>query len=228
MDSLLRKVFEKCLSITASFEGASFGGSVGNIDGMGISAFALQWNIGQRTLQPLLMAMYQNDYIKFQNLVGSNMVQRIVDMCLAIDRETVQSFITDTTIGKEFSIPQGKEDILYRGAMQLRPEWKSAFKTLGENFKDQQLDAAQNYFDQAIEECKKFRLDTERSISFMFDFCVQRGKGNLSDEEQEFLKIPERPDTVDDDDKTLNWILEHDTAEIKVNGRRIAEHEEIV
>jgi hypothetical protein len=216
MDSLLRKVFDKCLSITSSFEGASYGGSSGNFDGMGASAFALQWNIGQRTLQPLLMAMYQKDYIKFKNLIGDeNKTQLLTDLCLAPDRETIQDFITLATIGKPFSIPQGKENIFFRGGISLRPEWINIFKVLGENFRDQQLDAAQHYFDQAIGECKKFRLDTERSISFMFDFCVQRGKGNLSDEEKEFLSIPVRPDTVDDDDRTLNWILVHDTAEIK-------------
>ena len=94
--------------------------------------------------------------------------------------------------------------------MQIKPEWKKVFFDLGNNFKDQQLDAAQKYFDDAIKECIAFKLNTERSIVFMFDFCVQRGKGNLSPEQKEFLVVSKSPDYVEDDDTWLKHLLEED------------------
>jgi hypothetical protein len=209
MDLILKKAFGKCLSITGSFEGASCGGSIGNIDGMGISAFILQWNIGQRTLQPLLMAMNQFDMQKFKDIAG-NKEQSIIDMCLAPDRITVQDFINEVTCGNNFIIPAGKEDLFYKGGMQIKPEWKKVFSDLGTNFKDQQMDAAQKYFENALNECVTFKLNTERSIVFMFDFCVQRGKGNLSPEQKEFLTISKSPDYVEDDDSWLKHVLEED------------------
>ena len=209
MSDVMKKVFEKCLSITGSFEGASWSGSSGNWDGQGISVFILQWNIGQKTLQPLLMAMNQFDMRKFEDLAGDK-AQKIVDLCLAPDRITVQDIVSEITFGNNFVIPAGKEEIFFKGGMQIRPEWKKVFSDLGNNFKDQQLDAAQHYFDQAIQECIAFKLNTERSIAFMFDFCVQRGKGNLSPEQKEFLVISKSPDYIEDDDTWLKHLLEED------------------
>src|SRR5882724_5034584 len=54
-----RPINERCLALTASFETGhpppdSYAGISGDFDGMGISFGALQWNLGQGSLQPLL------------------------------------------------------------------------------------------------------------------------------------------------------------------------------
>ena len=55
----------KCLALTGSIETGKgvpdcFAEIAGDFDGQGISFGACQWNFGQKTLQPMLMAMYQN------------------------------------------------------------------------------------------------------------------------------------------------------------------------
>src|SRR3954454_17259486 len=54
----------RCLALTSSFETGNmppecFCGVTGDFDGQGISFGALQWNIGQGSLQPLLHEMFQ-------------------------------------------------------------------------------------------------------------------------------------------------------------------------
>ena len=49
----------RCLALTASFETSTFPpdcfcGIAGNFDGQGLSFGALQWNLGQGTLQPMV------------------------------------------------------------------------------------------------------------------------------------------------------------------------------
>jgi hypothetical protein len=204
-----KKVFEKSLLITSSFEGASWGGSNGNFDGMGVSAFILQWNLGQHTLQPLIIAMYQADIKSFKDL-AKDKTQPLIDVCLSPDPETLQDFVLNITTGNRFVLPADKEGRYLNGGKQLKPEWKNTFASLGINFKEQQMNAAQKYFDNAIDECTRFKLNTERSIAFMFDFCVQRGKGNLSLEQKEFLTISKSPDYIEDDDTWLKHVLEED------------------
>ena len=210
MDTLKRKVFEKCLSVTSSFEGASWGGSNGNFDGMGASAFTLQWNIGQRTLQPLLIAMYQSDLVKFK-LIAKDNTQKIIDVCLSSDWDAMQDFVKEINQGDEFVVAPNKEGRHFHGGKHLKSEWTIIFSDLGNNFRDQQMNTAQKYFDDAIQECIAFKLNTERSIAFMFDLCVQRGKGNLSNEQQEFLKVSKLPSYIEDDDTWLKYILDSDT-----------------
>ena len=55
----------RCLALTSSFETGSmppecFCGITGDFDGQGISFGALQWNLGQGSLQPLLQEMFEN------------------------------------------------------------------------------------------------------------------------------------------------------------------------
>ena len=52
---------KSALTVTGRFEDASdpFGAVSGDFDGMGISLGVLQWNLGSATLQPLVLAMGQ-------------------------------------------------------------------------------------------------------------------------------------------------------------------------
>lgn len=209
MENNLKPVFVKCLSITGAFEGASFGGSIGNFDGAGISAFILQWNF-LSTLRDLILSMFHADTDKFNELLGQAKASVLIPALVTGMREDIQVLVEQITVGKDFEVPVGNTRY-FHGKHDILPDWKDAFKRIGEYFKDQQLEAAQKYFDDAIAECKAFSLNTERSVAFMFDQCVQRGKHSLSNEQQEFLKIQKLPSYVEDDDTWLKYILDHDS-----------------
>lgn len=184
MDDKLKITFKKCLAITGSFEGASYGGSIGNFDGAGISFGILQWNLGQGTLQPLLTEMYSTNPTLFDSLTKDKSA-KIVSMSLAYDREDVQTFIDEITTGKEFIPPKPSKNY-FNGRINILPEWKEIFSNIGNNFKEVQERAAEHYFDDAIKICKMFGLKTERSLAFAFDQSVQRGRGSISDEYQQY------------------------------------------
>jgi hypothetical protein len=203
---MLSDTFKKCLSITGSFEGASWGGSNGNFDGAGCSAFILQWNF-LSALKDVIYDMYNADIVKFKALVGDK-TQDIINMCMSPGRDGIQSFITEITTGGVFNTNGNPR--FFTGGKSLKPEWVAVFKAIGNEFITVQMQHAQSYFDAAVSECKTFNLNTERSVAFMFDFCVQRGKGNLSTEQQQFLVISKDPSYIEDDDTWLKHILEVD------------------
>lgn len=205
------ETFEKCLSITGSFEGASWGGVTGNFDGMGISAFILQWNLGQRTLQQLLSDMYTADATKFKTAAGEEQTTILVNMYVSGQRTKEQEFVNLVTTGKLHSDSRPDH---FNGGQLIKPEWRYTFQQVGLAFKEKQATAAKKYYDDAVEECLKFNLNTERSVAFMFDQCVQRGKASLKDEEAAFLKIEKTPDYKEDDDWWLRFIMEHDAQDV--------------
>ena len=199
-------VFKICLSITGSFEGASWGGSNGNFDGAGTSAFILQWNF-LSTLKEILIDMHNADIDKFKALCG-DLFDEFAKLIQSNGREGVQNFITNSTYGEPFD---RKDSIrLFTGGKHLKPEYSAVYKALGNEFIQIQMNHAEHYFNDAIKECQVFRLNTERSVAFIFDYCVQRGRGNLSPEQQEFLVISKNPNFVEDDDTWLKHMLEED------------------
>jgi hypothetical protein len=206
MDELVTR--KKCLEITGSFEGAGWGGASGNFDGAGLSLGILQFCALAGKAQELLTSMYQADPKVFQS-IAKEKADAIVKFAICGNRDDEQSFISDITTGAQFPVKEGSNH--FAGGKLLKPDWKDTLQQLCEHFQDQQVALAGHYFDDAIKECQFFRLNTERSIAFMFDLCVQRGRGNLNNEQKAFLKIVKLPDYVEDDDTWLKFILESDT-----------------
>lgn len=213
----VKETFEKCLSITGAFEGAHWGGSIGNFDGAGISAFILQWNLGQGTLQPLLMEMYHSDPSKFDEIAGKIQAQKLVDVCLTPDREDVQAFVTEVTTGVEYK-PPSEAVKHFDGGKLIKPSWMVVFAGLGENFRDQQVASAQKYFDAALILCKHFDLHTERGLAFCFDYAVQRGAKSLDDEYLAKEKDESKYDALTEIER-MNWILVNDLPDFSQRWR---------
>ena len=172
---------QKALRITGSFEGASWGGGVGNFDGAGISLFILQWNF-LSTLPELLVSMFQSDPQAFNDLLGKDKTNILMALLNTGLREDLQTLVSQITQGKPFD-PAGSPR-LFSGGVELLSDWKAGFEALGSHFQQQQTDAAENYFEAAISECQNFGLTTERSLVFMFDQCVQQGRHSLSQERE--------------------------------------------
>jgi hypothetical protein len=206
-------LFEKCLSITGAFEGASFGGAVGNFDGAGISAFILQWNLGQRTLQPLIADMYSGNPKLFES-IAKDKSSLIVKTMLSVERDDYQAFVDEVTTGKDYE-PVQNSTKYFRGKTSIKMEWKKIFFNLGNAFKDRQVIAAQKYFDAAIESAKQFGLKTERSLAFMFDQCVQRGRASIADE----LKEYKNQELFADERDVLKFILRNDLPDFSERWR---------
>jgi hypothetical protein len=154
----------RCLALTGAFETSSpvpecFAGLSGDFDGQGISFGALQWCLGQGSLQPLLKKMNTNH---------ASIIDDIFDSHAAEFREMLASS-KDEQMEWARSIQSPK--------FRLHEPWQGFFKTLGRRteYQDIQVAAAKTMFDAAIALCKDYSVKSERAVALMFDIKTQNG-----------------------------------------------------
>ena len=163
---------ERIFATTAFFETGksfkdAFSSVAGDFDGMGISMGCLHWNLGQGTLQPILL-----DYFKY----------------------TKDSWQDDPNLVelKEMLGRPVQEQINWARSIQTRNgnttsfkgNWGESLKKLAAQTKDFQLKACEPRFDIARNWCQQLGLTSERALALMFDINVQNGSL--------FKSVPER------------------------------------
>jgi hypothetical protein len=154
---------ERCLALTGSFETGKyhpdcFCGLTGDFDGMGISFGALQWNVGQGSLQPIFKQVFE----------------QYPDVAQAIFHEHYSDV---TALGSD-SLP---DQLAFSRSIQVRGQvtepWLGMLVTLGRSSQCQSIQAAQaaQLFKQALQLCNQFNLSSERAAALMFDIVTQNG-----------------------------------------------------
>jgi len=155
----------RCLALTGTFETgclppACFGALAGDFDGQGLSYSALQWNLGQGTLQPLLLEMNEKHRDLMTTIFGtshgplSTMLELARPAQLAWARSLQQS-------------PGHK----------VAGAWTTAFRTLGATLEFQNIAThhAAAYYGGALDLCRKLGLRSQRAAALLFDISVQNG-----------------------------------------------------
>ena len=163
-----RPLAERCLALTGSFETGKyppdcFWGLTGDFDGMGLSFGALQWNVGQGTLQPVFERMYS----QHADLVR-NIFHEYFDTMAHLAGELVAEQLAFT------------RSIQTRGI--LHEPWQGMLIALGRTLECQQIqtEQASAVFNQALQMCGDFGLVSERAAALMFDILTQGGSiGNV-------------------------------------------------
>ena len=156
-------VSERCLALTGSFETGNqppdcFCRVTGDFDGMGISFGALQWNLGQKTLQPLLQQV----------------IEQHGDLCQSIFHENLDTI-------KALGTASLEEQLTFARSIQARASlnepWHGMFVTLGRTpeFRAIQVVAAAEKYRLADGMCGTFGLTSQRAIALMFDIATQTG-----------------------------------------------------
>lgn len=153
----------RCLALTGSFETSKIGpecfsGLAGNFDGQGISFGALQWNLGQGTLQPLLSKMLSGSPDVMAGAFGEGFdALKTMLAGSKADQMAWAHSIQDAT-GRAVAEP-----------------WKSRFVALGRTAEFQAIEiaAAERYRQKGEELFNRFGLTTERAMALMFDIAVQ-------------------------------------------------------
>lgn len=133
------------------FEG---GWLAGSFDGQGASWGPLQWNLGQKTLQPLMRRIAQLDQKKFAQIMGD----KFLEACLA---GTPEWFFLNVIC------PGGKP----------AKEWSYKFAQLTQTKAAQQafLEFAEIRYLYAVRMCDVLGFETERGFALCFDVAVQNG-----------------------------------------------------
>lgn len=164
---------QRIMGLTASFEtGIGFpeclGVVTGNFDGQGISFGALQWNIGQGTLQELFQAMLLEHPKVAEDIFTKDQLSQFKTM--------LQGTLTDQLKwAKSIQITERRPNNSLRWV--IIPEWKSAFHRLGltEEMMNIEVNAASVRFEKAKSNCSVYDLHSERGLALMFDINVQNG-----------------------------------------------------
>ncbi len=154
----------RCLALTGAFETSRpvpecFAGLSGNFDGQGISFGALQWNLGQGSLQPLLEEMNQ----KYPSVL-KDIFDASCPVLLAMLQESKQEQLAWA------SSIQNNRHVLFE-------PWRGMFKTLGrrEEYQGIQVAAANRRYQLALALCEEYGVRSERAVALMFDIKVQNG-----------------------------------------------------
>jgi putative peptidoglycan binding protein len=179
----------RCLALTSSFETGDmppecFCGVTGDFDGQGISFGALQWNLGQGTLQPLLFEMFQNHAATCRDIFHENF-----DVVTALGESTKQEQVAFA------------RSIQNTANFRVNEPWRGMLKQLGrtQEFQDIQAKHATQIHARAVAMCNDYGLTTERGVALMFDICVQNGSISPVVKAQilaDFIGLPDAKDQV--------------------------------
>lgn len=158
----LPTLFDRCLDLTAAFEGHGFTLLQGNFDGAGFT-----WGIVGFTLQSGEIPSLLRD------------IDALVPGTVAAALGPLQQEWTQV-VAKPWPEQLAWADSLSQaGNKQLaRADWKQAFDRLGRTPAAQQVQCArahQDYFVRALAQAKRLNLATELGVALAFDVCVQNG-----------------------------------------------------
>lgn len=160
----INQVKRKTLALVGCFETSRlppdcFSAVSGNFDGQGVSFGALQFNLGQGTLQPIIIFTYKNDPQGFKRAFADGKD----DILLAKLRRPKAEQVAWAS------------SISVRG--KLASEWADVFERFGclEACRVAQIEAAEKYYSRAVSYCRQYDLKSERAYALMFDIAVQNG-----------------------------------------------------
>ncbi len=155
----------RCLALTGSIETGMpvpdcFAGISGDFDGQGLSFGALQWNLGQGSLQPLFKEMAQEHP--------------------ALLEELCQDYYPEL---KAIFTSSQEEQLAWVRSIQdqrrfiLAEPWRGLLKSLGrlKEFQAIEVRQADRLFAKGQDLCREYGLWSQRAVALMFDIKVQNG-----------------------------------------------------
>jgi len=156
----------RCLALTGAFETgklppACFASVTGDFDGQGLSFSALQWNLGQGTLQPLLQQMYSQH---------PDVMLRCFGVPHSMNLQSVLGQPKATQMAWARSIQGAANHV-------LSAEWSASFNALGlsPEWQATAQESAQKYFEHARFQAGQLGVSSDRAIALLFDCRVQNG-----------------------------------------------------
>ena len=159
----LPSLFERCLSVTAEFEGHGFGLLQGNFDGAGLTWGVIGFTLSHGEIQRLLADAEDHMPGTLDRVLGP----------LADTWRSVTARPRAAQVDWANSISQGA------GKVQADPAWKAAFARLGEEpvIKRLQMQRAYDaYFVPAAATAHRLQLRSELGVALAFDCHVQNGQ----------------------------------------------------
>lgn len=163
---------QRYLELSTGFEGEhGFQNVTGNFDGQGFSLGALQWCVGQRSVQPLLFRMRQANGILFDEIVRKHVTEfqakEFIDLfSVPPPPPPFDRYHEQMNFAISISTPHGTTVI---------EPWLSMLKELLQTFSSQQVWFASGLLTDALKMLGMFGFKSDRALATLFDIRVQNG-----------------------------------------------------
>jgi Putative peptidoglycan binding domain/Glycosyl hydrolase family 46 len=162
MECPIPPVDERCLELTATFEGHGYTLAQGNFDGAGITWGIIGFTLKHGELSKIIQEAVAEDEKTVRECFGDSL-----DELLAIFEKPM-----DQQLAWADSVSLGSSKA------KLAEPWKTAFQKFGETELAQRLQLKHvhdSYYVPALETAKKFGLKSELGTALCFDIHVQNG-----------------------------------------------------
>jgi hypothetical protein len=176
---------QRCLQLTADFEGTGFTKCVGNFDGAGLTWGIIGFTLKHGELGAMLKKIRTTHPNVFSDAFG-NLENKIVEV-LGSSMSAQMTFANSISIGNN--------------KVQIRPEWAAAFAKLGSNEQVQaiQLERTEDFFETAARDVGRFTVKNELGLALCFDIAVQNGGIDQTEGERIRNKITQTPPATQQD-----------------------------
>lgn len=174
-------MLDRCLELTGAFETSlpppgCYAKVSGNFDGQGISFGALQWNLGQGSLQSMFNKLEQ----RHPQFLDEVFHKHAAEWRSVMKRPKAEQLTWASSI-------QTPKHVLF-------DPWKGLFKAIGQRQEchEVQCENAKDVFDRALDLCKTYNVITERAVALFFDIVTQNGSIRPATKqliEQDFKKL---------------------------------------
>lgn len=178
-------VEDRCLQLTADFEGHGFGKAAGDFDNMGLTWGIIGFTLGNGELQVILGEVNKNHPALLDNAFGS--LASELRAMLAVSLAEQMLWARSLSLGSE--------------RYKIRAEWAAAFEMLGDFPAVQgiQMARVKKYWAIALHDFKQFGLKTERGLALCFDVAVQNGGVDAGEREDIAWALQNKPGLAERD-----------------------------
>jgi hypothetical protein len=199
---------QRCLQVTADFEGTGFTKAVGNFDGAGLTWGIIGFTLSNGELTRLLREIRSTDADVYRAAFG-DLTDRI-NHVLDADPAEQMSFANSISVGTS--------------KMKILDVWAAAFERLGSDpaVQEIQLRHTQRFFDIAERDLDRFGVENELGLALCFDIAVQNGGIDSTEAARIRSKINQTPPTTQQELRTIiaNVIAENSRPRFVEDVRR--------
>lgn len=154
-------LLERCLQVTAAFEGHGFGKAVGNFDGAGITWGIIGFTLKHGRLQEILEEIFKEHPECIEASFGSLASQ----LRILLGQSRPEQIAWADHLSSKCS------------PKRLPEAWEKAFSLLGTRpvVQAAQLQRVKPYWSRATQDASRFGLTSEAGMALCFDIAVQNG-----------------------------------------------------
>ena len=173
---------QRCLQVTADFEGTGFTSAVGNFDGAGITWGIIGFTLSNGELGGILEEIRDLHPEVFKQAFG--------DLTEKLNSVLASSSAEQLSFANSISLGSSKVNIL--------PEWKQAFFKLGLDPSVQaiQIQHTEPFLNIALRDVQRFNVLNELGLALCFDIAVQNGGIDQTETSRIRKKIDQNPPTT--------------------------------